>query len=99
VRPMAPPRLRDERLCWLAIRDDLARLTRRRRMLDTFLTGGFAPKLVRDWESQRLATYSFAVHRTASRLSDEERQALRVTGRVPDWFLAAVLRERRDEKR
>jgi len=93
---VTPPRLRDERLCWLAVRAELQRLVRRRRMLDTLLTGGFAPKLTREWESQRLSRYAVAVDRVVPRLSAAEREDLRRTGRVPDWFLAAVLREHRE---
>jgi hypothetical protein len=39
--------------------------------------------------------WSVAVHEVAQRLDAGEREVLRSTGRVPDWFLDAVRRRYR----
>lgn len=89
---MAPPRLRDERLCWLSVRDRLQRLAHRRRMWETLITLGLAPTATREWERQRMTRYAVAVDELVGRLSDEERAVLRAGGPVPDWFLPEVRR-------
>lgn len=40
--------------------------------------------------SPEMIRYSLAVHEQAAKLTEPERQVLRATGRVPDWFLTAV---------
>jgi len=95
---MAPAKVRDERLAWLAVRDDLARRSRGgpftflRRVLGniTPTRGGFGTDLTVPAVSRRMRRYSFAVHDVAQRLDAGEREVLRTTGRVPDWFLGAV---------
>jgi hypothetical protein len=94
---MAVPKLRDERLCWLAVRDELARRSRRRplSMLWLALTGvlgfgGTANRSRHAAASRSLSGYSFAVDQAARKLTLEERQVLRSTGKVPDWFLDEV---------
>jgi hypothetical protein len=104
--------LRDERLAWLAVRDELARTERRRirSRISAFLGGRslssarerIAGPRGRRRADQRLgdvdvppsSTYmvrsSLAVDEVSRRLSDEERMALRATGRVPDWFIPEV---------
>jgi hypothetical protein len=104
--------LRDERLAWLAVRDELARAERRRirSRISAFLGGRslssarerIATPRGRRHSDQRLgdvdvppsSTYmvrsSLAVDEVSRRLSEEERTALRATGRVPDWFLPEV---------
>jgi hypothetical protein len=89
---VAPRKLRDERLAWLAVRDELTRRVRRRRMWDTFISLGMAPAATREWESQRLGRYALKVDRLARDLSESERRVLRETGQAPAWFLPAVLR-------
>ncbi|GAA5184696.1 hypothetical protein GCM10023322_26740 [Rugosimonospora acidiphila] len=91
-------RVRDERLCWLAVRDQLDRRSRRRSLLGR-LVGNFTPTgrglgvdLTRGSVKGRMMRYSFAVEDVAQRLTPEERQVLRSTGQVPDWFLNAVER-------
>jgi hypothetical protein len=49
-----------------------------------------------DFTSRRIASYGFAVYDVAQELSVAERQELRRTGAVPDWFLPAVHRRRRE---
>ncbi len=85
------PRLRDERICWLSVRDELQRRARRRRMWQTVLTVGLAPRQVRAWEQRRMSRFALVVDRLAGRLTDAERQALRTGRQVPEWFLPAVL--------
>ncbi|HWB38415.1 MAG TPA: hypothetical protein VHA75_20555, partial [Rugosimonospora sp.] len=51
---------------------------------------------VRDRQRQ---AYSFAVHDTVADLSPAERDHLRQTGQVPDWFLDRVVQRRRTTAR
>ncbi len=104
---MAPPKVRDERLAWLAVRDELARRMRNRPM--TFLrrifgnmtptTKGFGVDTTAPLISRRMRRWSFAVHDVAQRLDAQERQVLRTTGRVPDWFLDAARKRYRQLRR
>jgi hypothetical protein len=97
---MAPPKVRDERLAWLAVRDELARRSRRgpftflRRVFGNLApTGtGLGTDVTVPSRNRRMRRYSFAVHDVAQRLDAREREALRTTGRVPDWFLDAVVK-------
>ena len=43
-----------------------------------------------EWTSAKMGDYAFAVDDVARTLSAEERQTLRETGQVPDWFLGKV---------
>jgi hypothetical protein len=101
-------KVRDERLCWLAVRDELARRSRRGALwfVLTLATGtlgmfggGHAAETRRGWASSRLAGYAFAVDAAASKLTAEERRVLRATGQVPRWFLAEVDRLHKAERR
>jgi hypothetical protein len=109
---VAVPNVRIERLCWLAVRDRLARGGRDNPLFAMFrVRSGSrisrhgrpgAPE--RDWlgfdlTSGRMASFGFAVHDVAQRLSVDERQVLRRTGEVPDWFVPAVYRRRRELRR
>jgi hypothetical protein len=89
---VAPRKYRDERLAWLAVRDELSKRVHRRRMWDTVFTLGLAPEITRSWESERLSRYSLKVDRLAQKLNQDERRVLRETGQAPAWFLIAVLR-------
>jgi hypothetical protein len=89
---VVPRKQRDERLAWLAVRDELTRRVHRRRMWDTLISLGLAPAATREWERERLSRYSLVVDGLAQKLSEEERRVLRETGRPPAWFLKAVLR-------
>ncbi|QKW21545.1 hypothetical protein HUT16_23005 [Kitasatospora sp. NA04385] len=99
------PNLPDERLCWLAVREQLGRraagpgafgwLT----ALFAYKSGrfgrqaaGLAGDLRRDRASGRLHAYAFAVDTAAEKLTAGERAHLRATGEVPDGFLAEVER-------
>lgn len=109
---MAVPNVRIERLAWLAVRDRLAKGGRNNPILAMFRvrSGGRHSRLAipgvpdRDWlgydlTSCRMASFGFAVYDVAQELSVEERQVLRATGEVPDWFLPAVYRRRRRLRR
>ena len=95
---MAPRKVRDERLAWLAVRDELARRSRNRPL--TFLrrifgnlaptTKGFGQDTTAPVAGRRMRRWSVAVFDVAQRLDAGEREVLRATGRVPDWFLGAV---------
>ena len=95
---MATRRLRDERLAWLAVRDELNKRVDRRRMVATLFTLGMLPGATRSWAIRRLTKYGIVVDQLATRLSDAERQVLRDSRQVPDWFLPAVLRGRPDQR-
>ena len=98
----ARPRVRDERLAWLAVRDRLARRSQRFgvmgwvAMLATF---GFAKHRARHIAANRMKAYSVAVDRAASFLTPEERTELRSVGTVPPWFLSEVERLARAVRR
>jgi hypothetical protein len=104
---MAPPKVRDERLAWLAVRDELARRSRDRPL--TFLrrifgnmaptAKGFGTDATAPVTSRRMRRWSFAVYDVAQRLDAREREVLRTTGRVPDWFLGAVRQRYRQLRR
>jgi hypothetical protein len=93
-------KVRDERLCWLAVRDQLARHSRTRpttllrRLLGNLMPTrrGLGADVTGGSVRGRMARYSIAVHEVAQRLDPGERQVLRDTGQVPDWFLPAVRR-------
>jgi len=98
-----PPKVRDERLAWLAVRDELSRRSRRgpvtfvRRVFGNMTpTGqGLGADLTVPAANRRMRRYSVAVHDVAQRLDAGEREVLRTTGRVPDWFLGAVVKRYR----
>jgi hypothetical protein len=106
------PNVRIERLAWLAVRDRLAKGGRNNPMFAMFRirSGGRHSRLAipgvpeRDWmgydlTAGRMASFGFAVYDVTQELSVEERQVLRATGEVPDWFLPAVRRRRRRLRR
>jgi len=100
------PGLRDERLCWLAVEEKL----RRRSMRGTGFFIGLsslvrsadvafgAPGTARGFASAKMRKYAVAVDIVAMRLNPQEREVLRTTGEVPDWFLDEVLAEARKVK-
>ena len=100
------PKLRDERLCWLAVEDKLQRRSERGK---GFLIGlmsvrrrrrsGFiAQDTSRDFASAKMRKYAVAVDAVATRLGAQEREVLRATGEVPEWFVGAVVAEARTVK-
>jgi hypothetical protein len=104
---MAHAKVRDERLAWLAVRDELARRSRNRPL--TFLrrifgnmsptSKGFGVDTTAPATSRRMRRWSFAVHDVAQRLDTQERHVLRTTGQVPDWFMDAVRQRYRQLRR
>ena len=92
------PRVNDDRLCWLAVRDRLG--SRARRLGPFGLLGILAGRsrgatrlggdLRREAASDRMSDYAIAVDRASGRLSAQERAHLRATGELPPWFLDAV---------
>ena len=95
------PHVNDDRLCWLAIRDELGKSSRRLGVFGwiTVLGGGrggsgaaLGGSARRDAASDRMADFAIAVDEASNQLSHEERLHLRSTGDVPDWFLADVQR-------
>jgi hypothetical protein len=88
-----PVGMRDERICWLVVHDQLVRRSRKFgvmgwiAMIFTFGLGVHHAKKVR---RNRMALYSLAVDRAAGRLNAEERKVLRSERTVPDWFMAEV---------
>ncbi len=101
-------RLTDERLCWLAVRDELDRRTRSglaMTMLRLFASNscraGVTPvrSVSGDMISERLMDYAFAVDELAASLDVEERATLRATGEVPAWFLPRVEERARQIRR
>ena len=110
TRPV--PKVRIERLCWLAVRDRLGRRERRNPVMPAWWVRSMsrvgrgswrsmpdAEWLGADLTSKRVASFGFAVYDVAQELSVAERQMLRSTGAVPDWFLPAVHRRRRELRR
>jgi hypothetical protein len=106
------PKVRIERLCWLAVRDRLGRRERRNPVMPAWWVRSVARVgrgswrslpdaewLGADLTSKRVASFGFAVYDVAQELSVAERQVLRSTGEVPDWFLPAVHRRRRELRR
>jgi hypothetical protein len=108
---MSVPKLRDERLAWLAVRDELSRRSRSR--LATFFAfigaggvrlGGIRgrTRLAGELHDERITgkmmRYSVAVDRVSRRLSRDERLHLRDTGRVPAWFMERVIAEEKTVK-
>lgn len=100
------PRLRDERLCWLAVRDRLNRSAGRNpvniavRVLSVIRLPWFWYRPGKDTPTESaistsMMRYAVVVDELSQRLTPEERAVLRGTGRVPDWFLPEVRRRGR----
>ena len=100
------PRLRDERLCWLAVEDELHRRAKRgtgffiglSSLLRSRQVSFGADDTARGFASGKMRKYAVAVDTVAMRLNSQEREVLRATGEVPEWFLAEVLAEARKVK-
>lgn len=96
--------LTDERLCWLAIQDQLKKRASKLGplgWLSAFAGGGntrsrgavgLGGDLRREKRSNKLGDYAIAVDEAAQRLTADERRHLRQTGEVPSWFLPDVER-------
>ncbi|MFD0529595.1 hypothetical protein ACFQ1I_26505 [Kitasatospora arboriphila] len=107
TQPKQIPNVTDERLCWLAVREQVGKKARKPgllgwlQVLGTIMGGGQGARIGGDMRREAAASkmthYTFAVDDAARALTAEERQHLRSTGEVPDWFLADV--ERRAAER
>lgn len=97
------PHVTDERLCWLAVRDELGQKARKRGVfgwLSLLAAGGrngrngarMAGDMRREASSGKMQHYAFAVDEAATALGPDERKHLRSTGEVPGWFAADVER-------
>ncbi|MBC3842371.1 hypothetical protein GXW82_25810 [Streptacidiphilus sp. 4-A2] len=96
------PQVNDDRLCWLAVREELGKKSRKPGLVGVFsLLGGargghggtrLGGDMRREGSSDRMGDYALAVDAASGTLSAEERKHLRATGEVPEWFLAEVER-------
>ncbi|GAA3224431.1 vancomycin high temperature exclusion protein [Dactylosporangium siamense] len=100
------PKLRDERVAWLAVQDRLQRRSRRLGPLGWLMTiatlGAWAVLRSRGRGAARMAAYSVAVDHVTGYLDDGERETLHSARTVPPWFLFEVERARwaaRDRQR
>ncbi len=95
---MGTPNLTDERLCWLAVRDELNRKARGGFVVLLRILGasggrrpiGATRNGTEGILSDRMRRYAVAVDEVAGQLNPEERQTLRMTGQVPAWLLGRV---------
>ncbi|GAA2578635.1 hypothetical protein GCM10010399_05470 [Dactylosporangium fulvum] len=101
--PNPAPRLRDDRLAWLAAQDRLSRRSRRLRppgwlvVVATF--GIWLVVRPRGRGAGRMAAYSVAVDHVTGYLNDDERAKLRTDATLPPWFLFEVERAARRGRR
>ena len=95
--------LTDERLAWLAVRDQIARKANRAGLLDRLRASLGRERFylhdgrvfdtgnpVHERANAKMSAYALAVDDVAQLLNAEERRTLRATGRVPEWFLDRV---------
>jgi hypothetical protein len=96
--------LTDERLAWLAVRDDLSRLARRGSLIHRVRDAlGARQTLVRRdgtvldtgsssrrHTSAKMSAYAVAVDEMTQELTADDRRVLRTTGALPEWFLPKV---------
>jgi len=88
-----PVGMRDERLCWIVVHDQLVRRSRKFGVMGwvaMICTFGLAIHRAKKIRRNRMALYSLAVDRAAGRLNADERAVLRSDRRVPDWFMGEV---------
>ena len=100
VDPVSAEPLSDQRRCWLAVREQLRRRPPGRpartgfgEVLSWFnraLSRVIMPAANREFRSDQMAAAAVVVDDLSRRLTPQERQLLRQTGDVPDWFLPAV---------
>jgi len=85
-------RLTDERLCWLAIRDEIEKKTRPSLLMRILSAGSsrYGHDEARGHQRDHMGAYAEAVYDAARDLSADDRKMLRRNGAVPDWFLARV---------
>jgi hypothetical protein len=109
TQPKQIPNLTDDRLCWLAIREQLSKKAHKVGPFGwlTALGAGAVSRrsgraartaaridgdMRREAASGKMMDYAFAVDDASGSLTPDERQHLRATGEVPEWFLADVER-------
>lgn len=97
-----PPRLRDERLAWLALEPRLRRRSTRPRLRDALgliATIGLLSHRRRRHPAARMEAYSVAVDHVTGFLTDAERATLRRDNTLPGWFVGEVERGSRAVRR
>ncbi len=96
---MATPQLTDERLAWLAVRDQVREMSKPGGIgallgvLKFMLAGGSRRGEAEEEMNDKMKKYAIAVDDLSRRLTREDRLVLRSTGAVPPWFLDAVIVE------
>ncbi|MEV0271949.1 MAG: hypothetical protein HOV71_09650 [Hamadaea sp.] len=93
-------RLTDERLCWLAVRDQIEAKTRPSLLMRILSAGSsrYGHDEARSHQRDHMGAYAEAVFDAAQELSADDRRILRRNGVVPDWFLARVRELYRDDQ-
>lgn len=89
--------IRNERLAWIAAKPRVEKLNRRwwhtlfamTRSAGIDENGLHAEASDREAVDERVQRSAFVVDELAARFSPEEREVLRTTGRLPDWFWGA----------
>ena len=107
TRPTKVPAVNDDRLCWLAVRDQIDRKARKLGLFGWLTVTGSGGRsgaalgggLRNERRADSLADYAFAVDALANTLSTEERTHLHATGEVPAWFLPEVERQAAEIKK
>jgi hypothetical protein len=91
---MTEVRLTDERLAWLAVRDQVQRETAPSTLMRILgaMTSSRGSHEARELAGDKRSAYAFAVDDLARELKPEERRILRETGMIPVWFLPEVRR-------
>jgi hypothetical protein len=88
------PQLSDERLAWLAVRDEIQKMPRQKAF---GVKGQFGKLVGRNNRSRTVAEerYATAVDELVRRMCAEDRRILRSTGKVPEWFIPTARLEAR----
>jgi hypothetical protein len=91
---MTEVRLTDERLAWLAVRDQIQRETAPSIIMRIVgaMTFSRDAREARELAGDKRSAYAFAVDDVARELQPEERRILREAGMIPAWFLPEVRR-------
>lgn len=101
--PKPAPKLRDDRLAWLAVRDRLRSRSKRRGALSWIgvlaTLGIWLAVEPRGRGGRRMAAYSVAVDHVTGYLNDDERARLRTGNSLPPWFLFEIERAARRVRR
>jgi hypothetical protein len=86
--------LTDERLCWLAVRDQVAARTQPNVLLRLLMAMGggrtSGPNEANELANDKKGDYALIVDDLARELTADERRHLRATGQVPEWFMPRV---------